>query len=600
MAPRVSSPYWLRAEGVVTPWATILRRRIAQLGRTTQLDPRLIEAQLAAVQRRPTTVQLRWACAEALGVPLAPFQVWVRARGWKLERVTPTVLRGRLTWGFVSSTVQVTCTVADGNRPVALYLLRGGSTLREVVGAAAVRGAAGSSVTLVARCGGATRAILVNGNNPAFQVDRLDDVINDQAWRPLELVGLPADDPWAGTAYRAGKQGMMAALTDPVTAARQRLERGGPPIGWYPITEGGRVAPAWVPPDVDKLIGEVRGDLLPNVARLFRPGVLPTQQAQIVDAPPVQGPRSGGRTSSLAAKATLPPLALLTLPASSEPFLALATGFGTAYTPEQLKVEAPPGTVGGATPDFLVTADYPGLPDGRGPATVAAFVPGGIEHGAMAPPTSLTSERAGIVAPELRDRPWRETVRVSWDRLPVTVALGRASGAVVARYDVPGSTQAVCLQEVRAAGDRRPLIPVPDGAEGTPGFARSAMVDAAAEIPIGSGGRRCGYAVAVQDVFGVWSRWEDVGLRGERAAPAAAARARAARRHAVRREQQRARRAAGRAERRLGRAHAGPAGAAGRVLPDGRRIRPTAARRGRGRTAAAGRLPARRGAAVHR
>jgi hypothetical protein len=137
----------------------------------------------------------------------------------------------------------------------------------------------------------------------------------------------------------------------------------------------------------------------------------------------------------------------------------------------------------------------------------------------MAPPTSLTSERVGIVAPELRDRPWRETVRVSWDRLPVTVALGRASGAVVARYDVPGSTQAVCLQEVRAAGDRRPLIPVPDGAEGTPGFARSAMVDAAAEIPIGSGGRRCGYAVAVQDVFGVWSRWEDVGYVGSEPRP---------------------------------------------------------------------------------
>ena len=63
--------------------------------------------------------------------------------------------------------------------------------------------------------------------------------------------------------------------------------------------------------------------------------------------------------------------------------------------------------------------------------------------------------------------------------------------------------------ERRPAGDLRPLIPVPDGGQGTSGFARTSLVDAAAEIPLGSGGRSAGYAVAVEDVFGVWSAWED-------------------------------------------------------------------------------------------
>ncbi|HYW51509.1 MAG TPA: hypothetical protein VE861_12935, partial [Gemmatimonadaceae bacterium] len=134
---------------------------------------------------------------------------------------------------------------------------------------------------------------------------------------------------------------------------------------------------------------------------------------------------------------------------------------------------------------------------------------------------TLTATRAGLVAPEMRDRPWRETIRVSWDRQVGGAALGRATGASLARYDIAGGAQAESLLERRDAGDLRPLLVVPDGPEGTADHARTALVDAAAVIPLGSGGRDVGYGVAVQDVFGVWSRWEDVVYDGtEPALPA--------------------------------------------------------------------------------
>lgn len=517
MARRIASPWWLRAEGARVPWATIIRRRL-QTDREGPVDPRVLAAQMAVVGRRPVELHLRWACSELLGVPFGPFTVWIRAARDETKGVDARTRARpggiRLSWGFVAAVVEVECTVIDPARPVALFATRGGGSLHEAVGATAVRAAAGARVTLRVRCSGATRVVLVNGSAPVVRCQALDEVINDPAWKPLERVGLPVDNPWPATAYDTGRQGLVAAPTDPVTAALQRLQRGGPPIGWYALTEMGRVAPPWTPPDHVRLLQEIRRDVLPRIERLYRAGIVPPDQGAVVDSPPVDPPHHGGHPSSLSAKVQLPPLALLTLPASSNPFLALATGFGTAYPANQQLEQVPFGRA-----DFLVTAEYQETPLRQGRATVAAFVPLPGEHGDTVSPTTLTAERAGLVSPEQRDGPWRETVRVSWNRSQASAALGRPSGAILARYDTTGVPLAECLLPLREAGDFRPLLMVPDGPPGTPNFARTAMVDAAAVIPLGSGGRTPAYAAAVEDVFGVWSRWEDVPYAGTEPAP---------------------------------------------------------------------------------
>jgi len=517
MAGRIASPFWLRAEGAIVPWAEIARTKPDPHEELTGLAEQLFAERLAAVRERPGEIHLRWSCSERLGVPFEPFTVWARPRrdetGGVDARIDSVDGGLRISWGFVAAIIEVECDVLDPTRAVGLFASRGGGSLLETVGAVAVRQPAGGRVRLRLRTSGATRALLVNGANPSVACRSLQDVIDDQGWQEIERVGLPVDDPWGSTAYRPGGQGLVSAPTDPVSAAFERLARGGPPIGWASFTESGRLAPVWAAPDHGILIDEVRDELLPQVESAFRPGLLPLEQAAVRDRPTVASPHHAGKTSSLAAHAELAPLSLLTLPSASNPFIALATGFGTAYSLEGQ------GRLPLSRADFMVTGEYEETPRRTGRVQVAAFIPAPGPHGTTAAANNLAAQRAGLVAPDAVDRPWRESVRVSWDRLPSAAALGRPSGAVVARFDPAGPLEAESLVPKRAAGDLRPLLPVPDGPEGTPAYARTAMADAAAEIPLGAGSRQAGYAVAVEDVFGVWSRWEDALHTGPEPAP---------------------------------------------------------------------------------
>ena len=401
--------------------------------------------------------------------------------------------------------VEVECQPLDPGRAVGLLVTRSGTGLRQTVGAAAAT-SGGGTVRLVVRCSGGTQALLVNGHSPTVRIESLQQVLESD-WEQLERVGLPVDDPWPGTAYDSGTQGMVDSPVDPVTAALERLGRGGPPLGWFPATGTGRIAPPWQPPDYPTLLEEIRKETIPRIERIYRPALPPHDQHLVVDTTVVDGPEGSG----IPATASLPPLSLLTLPAASDPFLALALGFGTAY-PEEDNVDIP-------VPDFLVTAEYPEVPDRTGEAELAAYLPTAPVHGSMAQPLDVTAVRAGLLAPSAPDLPWRESIRVSWHLAPPTAALGRGTGAALARVGSPADVKAECLLPQRDAGDFRPLLPVPDGPPNTPGHGRTGVVDAAADIPIGSGGRQPLYPVAWQDVFGVWSRWVDEAYAGTEPSP---------------------------------------------------------------------------------
>jgi hypothetical protein len=501
MARRIANPFWFRAEAARIPWAQIAQAHLKHASSVhAQIDPELAGRLKRMRETHPADVHLRWACAKELGVPTQPFMVWRRRPS---DRPEPSdfvshQLKGGLAirWGQLAAYVEVRCQPINPSRAVGLFVTRSGAGLRQTVGAAAQVGAAGGTVRLVVRCSGATQAVLVNGHSPVLRIELLQKVIEGD-WETCERVGLPVDDPWPGTSYDTGPQGLVDALADPVPAALERLERGGPPLGWFPGTSTGRTAPPWVPPDYTTLLKEIRSETIPRIQRIYRPALPPHDQHLVVDESPVDGPEG----SDLPATAKLPPLSLLVLPAASDPFLALALGFGTAY-PEELNTDIP-------VPDFLVTAEYEEVPDRTGPAEVAAYLPVAPVHSTLAQPLAVAAARGGLVAPAAPDLPWRESIRVSWNLTPPAAALGRGSGAALARVTLPTDTAAECLLPLRAAGDFRPLLPVPDGPPDTPGHSRTGMVDALAEIPIGSGGRQPLYPVAWQDVFGVWSRWVD-------------------------------------------------------------------------------------------
>lgn len=522
MPPRIANPFWFRAEGATIPWSTIAEARAPLWGRLGQQGGARAAEEKSRAGRRPLDVQLRWACAEVLGVPAAPFTVWLRGPGReKPAVVTPVRARAgaseHLRFDRAMALVEVRATVRDAARPVGLVARRlGREGVAEAIAATAQRGAAGATLVLRLRCGGATMAEVIDGDVVEVRAVPLDAVIADAAWRPIERVGLPVPTPWAGTAYDGDKQGLATAAVAPVPAALARLERAGPLFGWHPATEALRAAPEWRAPDPARLVDELQRTLLPQLVRLYRAGVPNTAQRDVVIRPSVASPSVGGRESRLGARAELRPLSLLLLPATTDPFLALATGFGTGYGMRELgDGEA------ARQPEFLVTAPFATTPDGGGAVELAAYVPMPEPHAELVPPTGLVAARDGLVAPEPRDAPWRESVRVSWVRATPVATVARPVSSAFARYPLAPFAPAESLNEVRAAGDRRPLVIVPDAAPGHAGHERAALVDAAQPIAIGSGMRRVGYAVAQQDLFGVWSRWEDVPWQGaEPLAPA--------------------------------------------------------------------------------
>lgn len=507
MARRADS-FAFRAQAAQLNWGAIVQRlRGGQPGR---FDPFAIDPKL--LRLHSMDIHLTWACSADLGVPRGPFTVWTRERREdKLEKVDVALnWRGQgigLWWGGVeASCVDVVCDVVDPAKPVGLFLLRTAPNVNDTVAATAVPAGGGATVSIRLRAPGATTAVLVNGRNPVARIERLADVVNDDAWKPLEVVGLPVDQPWSGTLYDTSDQGPVAAPVDPVEAAVIRLVRGGPIAGWGPVTQTGHPAPPWVAPDPKLLVEEVRKTLLPELMQLYDGSAREYQQAAIVNSRTVPGPQSGTRTSSLDATADAGPWPMLMLPAMSDPFLNLATGFGSSYTVEPLD----PSQIAVGGSDFLVTALYENLkPPNKGPVEMAAYSPSSTRHTTVADPTGLIAARSGLVAPAAPNQAWRESVRVGWDRLASPASIGGVTESSVARFDVAAGSPAQTLLPMRDSGGLRPLAITPDAADGQPGHDRASVSDGAAEIPLGSGGRHVGYAVAVSDIYGVWSSWRD-------------------------------------------------------------------------------------------
>ena len=518
MSTRQADPWLFHAEGSVVSWPLLARQVVA--AHTPGAEELLKRAAKAGTQ-----VQLRWAVSDQQGLPPSPFTVWTRRAPAK-ERKRPftswpsalEVLDGvEVAWGgraMASVTLQVA--VTDPTRAV-LAMGFMGQPARETLVAVASQPAGASTVSVTLRAELIATAFVVNGTVTGLTGETLAEAVNDPAWKELERVGLPVEvGDWPAGGYDTSPQGLLTAPTDPVSAAVGRLRRGAPAFGWWPTTPTGHPAPPWAAPDPAAFVAEARSGLLGEVAALFGPGVGPLAQAAVqLQVAGMVAPTQDGRTVPATTASTHYPLATLQLGTSSDPFAALGLGFGTAYPfRSQAELRDVPRE------DYLVTADYPRGISGSGAAeTRAAFVPAPGPRAAAAPVTGLAAELAGLVGPAVRDGEWRETVRLSWDRVEPTAGLGRPSAHALCRFDQVVGAPADALLEKRDSGGWRPVAPTPRPLPSPPhppgSFSDRIDWSTQAEaIPLGSGGRHVGYGVAVGDLYGVWSPWRDVAWDG--------------------------------------------------------------------------------------
>ena len=221
MARRADS-FTFRAQAAQLNWESIVKR-LWGAGRG-KLDHRVTRPDDKTLRLHSMDIHLAWACSADLGVPLGPFTVWTRETNQDKLTSVPAATFSRpegvgLWWGGVEAAcVEVSCDVLDPSKPVGLFLVRTAPSLYDTVAAAAVT-PAGPTATIRLRCSGATMAVLVNGSNPVVAIQTLESVVNDPSWKPLEIVGLPVDQPWGGTAYDTGDQGPVSALVSPQEAA---------------------------------------------------------------------------------------------------------------------------------------------------------------------------------------------------------------------------------------------------------------------------------------------------------------------------------------------------------------------------------------------
>lgn len=533
MAKRIAGTWLFRAEAMQLNWVAVLDAQRAALSRA---NPQLAKQQWPAgdvaeqLRLRFGDIHLWWACSADLGAPRAPFTVWARARDDKSDPTT--AVKSRQFWtdldtgaplndfgGLEVAVATIAWDPVDPGQPSRVELYRAAGEPADLVAVAAMPAGSGNPTVATVRCSGATSFRLFNGSVIGVRARTLDDVVNDQGWVAIETVGLPCPQPWEGTDYDTSDQGLRGAEMAPFDAAVERVTRGMPPLGWLPVTQTGRLAPPWVQPDPYGVVKDVAKTLLPEIEPIYAAGVPESEQAAIVEQRDVDGPNQDGtRFSSVGTTATIRPWSLLALPSQTDPVAHFATGFGTTYgRGTKLPLDGWPDIEQAV--DFMVTADYSSLPwPWSTKGTVAAYAPQVGPHAQTAPPTGLASERAGLVGPMQPDLAWRESVRVSWDRLPVTAALGRVTAGVLARYETTAS-QAESLAPERDSGGTRPLALTADGAEGEANHDRHAFVDGGAVIPIGSGGRSVGYATALVDTHGIWSPWRDVAYVGDEPGP---------------------------------------------------------------------------------
>ncbi|MEO6910252.1 MAG: hypothetical protein ABI158_04945, partial [Edaphobacter sp.] len=500
MSNYIVDPTLFHAEGAIVDWTSAARR----LG--------ILQQPINLTYQKPTTpavIELRWMLRGTMGLPTEPFVVWQRPHGMSAEKPLDIQQKSLLfsngltmvTWtnGSMSN---VTATVnAPSGGIITAYA--GAPLLSNVVGFVIVPAGSTVSVSIAAPI---IEGLLFSNNISVNTVTGLESggLPQTAGWKPIELVGLPVkQSEWNGIGKHGEPQGLTGAVTDAPSAAIQRLTRGAPPIGWAPNLAAGVPAPPWSAPDFAKLVLEVNSTVL-NELKSIAANYPPNQQGAqkiTVHLPPPEN-SSGQQMSGAGSTSEVAPLSLLLMAASTDPFLNLVLGFGTAYLYMPAVLRDSPRY------DYMITAHYErGLDGSSAPADFAAIVASPGVALPPPPPANLVTPPLGFLRPLLADGSWRASIRLSWDRSPLS-QLFRTASAAAARAGIAPHIATEPLMENRPSGGFRTIAinnAVTDPPD--PEAWRIHVVDRELPIPVNPGNIQLKYGAAIQDIYGQWTPW---------------------------------------------------------------------------------------------
>jgi hypothetical protein len=523
---RIVDPSLFVAEAVHIDWLVAARKR-GQLGDATSHTTSRAGAVRAsrlvgAVHEGRTarlTAALRWHVAahrgnfdgerdRGIGLPTGPFTVWRRASfSSQLEHTVPW--RSRSYWqlpgyrgielGARLAMARVEVTSSAGGF---VFGLADPSTHLSAV----TRSVAPAGTTQVELHAPGIAGLLVP---PGMSLNAVAGVTVDDyqaidGWEEIEIVGLPVDPgKWTGIGDHAQDQGPVGALVAPRDAAVDRLHRGTPPFGWFPLVAPGVAAPAWEPPDADALVDDLAAELLPHLREaLARQQVEQMLQRIGVELPP-PATLDGNAMPADPSTAKVAPITVLQVGVGTDPFLSLALGYGTNVSEDGLDPDVKPFHDGSRW-DYMITAPYArGLDGESDPVELVAYALRPVQATPPPVPAALAAEHRAHESPATVDDPWAASAIVRWQRPPKTT-LFRVASYAATRHE-PGAADAEPLMEKRPAGGFEPIAPARSTTDPEGNLVH--LTDRRLIIPNDPGSRSVRYSVATQDLFGLWSAW---------------------------------------------------------------------------------------------
>jgi hypothetical protein len=516
MTARIIDPQRMLLSGAVIEWRLVGRQH-------KQGAP----ADELAKQRGISTrgIQLRWLLSPEIGLPTEAFKVWKRpSRPMEKEaELHSQVLRTIFGWTayvlenpvvYLNAQFQVN----SANATVVAYA--GAPFSSAVIDWKLLV----SGIQQLTFSGPAIVCIVVSGDADLRVITGItgaDASGEDAGWQLIERVGLPVDmAEWAGVFALDAPQGIEGALTDPISAAKDRFRRGAPLYGWDEELEPGNNAPPWMLANPDKIIKAMQEDLLGSLKSMITTTLAPQLQHEFV----VENNMAINATIKTV-KTRFAPISILMLGASSDPLFSLIAGFGTAYDDDsERNTDTIPTVVGISSTafsssgtlrsgwDYMVTARYEKGIDGNSEPVEYAAIIRAPKFATLPPkPANLTANSEGVTRAAIRDNRWRSIVSLAWDKIPDMTPFRIASFALARTGIIPAAP----VQPLMNSRKYDPFVAQPISAttsiENENATGKLQALDESYEIDSRFNPNIVRYGIANQDLFGLWSGWSAIG-----------------------------------------------------------------------------------------
>jgi hypothetical protein len=339
-----------------------------------------------------------------------------------------------------------------------------------------------------------------------------------QEWELLEVAGLPAE-PGDINGYDPGQQGDPDQPQRPPAAALTRLRIGQLFYEDLPtVLPSAVTVPPWRIPTPDEALEELRAgspSLVQRLGEMLKAvdnGTVDNQALfrTLETVPGIRQPEFPGQATADAVM-DVPLLATVLVNAVTDPWFALASGFGTTDFPEFIEPServVEPDTYFNVSHDYMVSAEF-------------RFRVFGIEfkreHGALShrsafppvQPGQLDAADHALNRPPQRDDPWSAEVGLTWAKINRLQIQGNA--IAVADEGLTGRYLNAALP-ANQTGKLALFVPAKPGEAGDPILhTRNRFFDHDAKLPFtGASTRR--YGAAAMDAFGRWSEWSTAQL----------------------------------------------------------------------------------------